>query len=400
MDLTGDDDDVMSVASGRRNPPSDSGDGESPRKRAKVNDSPVPIGSPLFRRPALPNGIFAGTPFHEFQDLGKGFTNLVEIREKINKYNRPGMPGTINDRIFNEIALDAVSHWKGPMLVLMHHTMAMVTDEIERMLSEDLKQYKQTDLYRRSLDHVRALLTRLGRDQEYRLKDLFELEIYHVYTINDATFDRYMVQERDLLIQARFKTRATAYVDGQIRTGGRKYIKNSTPEEKRAARCKWIKEVKQDELGVDLAAEEVNVAAWVRAYYLTAAQRFTDSVALTFYGKFFRSIQEKFFYYLENELGVNGPDGTSPYTYRKPTNPIAGKVVCQRLTGEDPAAAEERLRLQKEKDNLNKFRERLDRLARETRLMAVAPGVDDTGSGSHGDSNSDTMGDYDMVSIV
>jgi hypothetical protein len=77
-------------------------------------------------------------------------------------------------------------------------------------------------------------------------------------------------------------------------------------EERSKEMNKRAAEIKDEQLGPDPFKLELEVAAYVRGYYMTAALRFVDSVCLSVHGKLFRSISQSIFYYLETQLGIAG----------------------------------------------------------------------------------------------
>lgn len=89
---------------------------------------------------------------------------------------------------------------------------------------------------------------------------------------------------------------------------------------------------------------------------MTAAQRFTDSVCLSIYGRLFLHVRKELAFYLEEALGIRG---------------TGGKQVCLLLMDEDAGVAEKRRQLRDEEQRLRCFSERLDKLAMNTRAMAI-----------------------------
>lgn len=282
-DVTYDDDDVVSIASmsGRRH---ENESGQQPKRvKLDVNDSPIPItGLRSATTPTGPNrtnrlikaNSFVNTPFEQYTSLGKGFMTLGEIEQRINQYNRPGLPGTINDRIYDDLALQAVACWREPCMTLLFEAMRLLRTELSHLLVRHLSQYQQTELYRKSVQLVEAKLDQLYNIQRAELEVLFELEARNAYTVNSTTFEEQKSRERTTLTEHRNGKRANSVVEREISRGIRKY-RSHDPIERQAAKSKWICEISKatfgsaQYLGPDPAQVSLDVAIWLRAYVPT-----------------------------------------------------------------------------------------------------------------------------------
>ncbi|PMD65465.1 uncharacterized protein K444DRAFT_519277 [Hyaloscypha bicolor E] len=334
---------------------------QSPHSQYRVIQTP-PTGikrenglmqAPPLRLPASNRNQFAGTPFQSVENLGKGFTNLTEISKTILSNTRPGLPGLVNIKTYNDLCLQSVASWKFPLEIFINETLRMLRQQLENILKKRLGVYEQTQLYRTAGTYLQKFLDGHMEEQRKCLKELFELETYRSFTINRAAILENNTNELRNLQQIRRSVRARAFVEKQIRLGQKKRLTDMTMEERSKEMNKRAAEIRDEQLGPDPFKLELEVAAYVRGYYMTAALRFVDSVCLSVHGKLFRSISQSIFYYLETQLGIAGS--------------LDGEEVCRNLMEEDATTGRKRRELKQEKHRLTAFSERLARLVEQIR---------------------------------
>jgi hypothetical protein len=258
---------------------------------------------------------FTGTPFQSVENLGKGFTNLSEISKTILSNTRPGLPGLVNIKTYNDLCLQSVASWKFPLEIFINETLHMLRQQLENILKKRMGVYEQTQLYRVAGAHLQKFLDNQMEEQRKCLKELFELETYRSFTINRTAILENQATELRSLQQIRRIVRARAFVEKQVRLGQKKRLPvEMTMEERSKEMNKRAAEIKDEQLGPDPFKLELEVAAYIRGYYMTAALRFVDSVCLSVHGKLFRNISQSIFYYLETQLGIAGsPDGKTSF---------------------------------------------------------------------------------------
>jgi hypothetical protein len=272
------------------------------RENGLMQAPPLPSRGPNFRR-----NPFSGTPFQSVEHLGKGFTTLTEISKTIISHTRPGVPGLVNIKTFNDLSLMSVAPWKFPLEIFINETLRMLRLQLENILKKRLGFYEQTQLYRAAGTYLEKFLDTHVEEQRKCLKELFELETHRMFTVNSTAISENKENELRGLQATRRNVRAKAYVDKQIRLGREKRISPELSlEEKNKELAARAGKVKDEQLGPDPLTLELGVAAHVRGYYMTAAVRFIDSVCLSVHGKLFRNIERDIFHYLESELGIVG----------------------------------------------------------------------------------------------
>ncbi|KAE9380651.1 hypothetical protein N431DRAFT_325544 [Stipitochalara longipes BDJ] len=377
IDIVSDDDEPSAPSTPRKHRQNEHEQTQSPAQRQRTSQSPHTqfrvIHTPstgmkrengLMQAPPVPNTFgrppnsrrsqFAGTPFQSVENLGKGFTTLTEISKTILSDLRPGLPGIVDPKTYNDLCLQAVAPWKYPLEIFINETMKMLRYQLGNILKKRLGVYEQTQLYRAAGTYLETFLDNHVAEQRKSLNELIELENYRLFTVNSAAVSENREIELRALQQTRRSVRARAFVDKQIRLGQEKRPPVEwTMEEKNKEMSKRAAKVKDEQLGPDPLSMELGVAAYVRGYYITAALRFVDSVCLSVHGNMFQKIGRTIFYHLETELGIAGS--------------VDGEEVCRSLMEEDATTGRKRRELKQEKQRLTAFSERLARLVEQIR---------------------------------
>jgi hypothetical protein len=251
---------------------------------------------------------FSHTPFARLALLGKGFVGLSDIRQYIAKHKSAGQPGLVHPKTQNELCLQSINPWSQVLEIFMAQTFSIVREQLLLILHKNLGIYEQTELYKAASELLGRFLDGFQREQETALRQLYEVENYKSFTINQTSIADHKAKELEALTLARRQVRARAVVDQQMRLDPKKKLPaDLTKEERNKILNKRMAEVKDEQLGPDPFRLELDVAAYVRGYYMTAAFRFVDSVCLSVQAKFFREIRENILFHLEKELGITTP---------------------------------------------------------------------------------------------
>lgn len=262
--------------------------------------SPNIIRTPPFRKPVLdeePN------PFAKHLAAGKTISTIGEIRTRITKHSKTGVPGIVNDQVHSEMCMESVTPWQGPLDQMVHMTLKMLREQADQILFNVLSKWQQTQLFKQSRQHLNKFFDEFEQAQRDDAMALYELESYKLFTVNTLAWESYREEEGAILRGARKAVRARAYVNKELA------MRRRPPFRDENARKKAIAEVKDDQLGKDPFETEIEVAAYVRGYYKTAALRFVDSVCLSIHGKLFQNAKREIFYFLEKQLGLSTGDG-------------------------------------------------------------------------------------------
>jgi hypothetical protein len=326
INLDDDDDDDLEMLDGtpnererKRHP--DDPQSPSPSKKTRMNDviktSPSHPTMPkmsggLPTRPLTPRALpdkvgveEAPNPFAKYRDYGKNFASIGAIRREIARYSRTGIPGIVNEQVHMEYCMQSVTPWEGPLEVLLDLTLSKLRDLAKTILFQELSRWQQTQLFKQAHEHLRTFFDEFEVNQRSAVADLYSLETYKLFTVNNIALAQYRQEELDRLKHARRNKRLMAYVRSYIKNFESMHRKTLTLEQRKRVE----KDVTDEKLGKDSFETEIEVAAYIRGYYRTAALRFTDNVCLSINGKLFREAREKIFYFLEQSLELNQGNG-------------------------------------------------------------------------------------------
>ncbi|KAF7950513.1 hypothetical protein EAE96_007796 [Botrytis aclada] len=296
---------------------------------------------------------FKNTIFERHSHYGRGFTTIGEIRKQIDNYTYMALPDMVNTPVYKYFCQKAVRDWKAPVQQLLHGVIGILRSEIEKCMDRILGPFRQTGLYRKSTVHIREWIEELLKQQSEALDKLYELETYIPFTTNQEDIKKIKLDEKAGLQKVRHKVRAIRFVEKEIHTKSAKLKTKDTDGE--IARNKEImslvNSVKPEQLSKDTFENEIDVAAYIRGYYIVAGKRFIDSVCISINNNLFRQVKEKIVDLLEFRLGINDPD-TSAKT-------------CGDLMEENTEVGAKRRKLRTELQELEAFEIEFEKLVRE-----------------------------------
>ncbi|RYP03364.1 hypothetical protein DL764_005179 [Monosporascus ibericus] len=309
-------------------------DQESPLRAQDGNPFSNPIhGSSAGYAPSSEKGA---SPFRKFLENPVRI-RLPEIRRKIEDETRPGVRSIVPIEVYERLALDAIRRWEEPMLFYMEKTMTLLGKAIESALWESLGNLQRRLIFKETLAHMEEFLVVEGTSQAGLLRGLYNLETYSLFTLNEAYSNRHEQEELEHLTRMRalYRLDAAQRLSIPIRIDVRDLSDEEAKEERR------IMTNILPQLSEDQFRNEVQVAAFVRGYYITAAHRFAESVTLSINGSLFRGIKERQInLFLEQKLGIEGS--------------AADRNAFARLMEEDENTAKERKQLKAEIKKLTK----------------------------------------------
>lgn len=289
------------------------------RKRPHLNNSPVPVNRGLFSatkakkegtspglnvnyQNASPRRHVTRNIFEAYTDANQRFKSVKQIRAVISKHRRPGHPDNVTDAARQELCLESLRAWEAPLNVLANTIFSKLRLAVLGALKKSLGKYRQTDLYKRSKYYIEEFLELHRKDQVTRSTSFLDLELYQLFTINDGAFCQYKNEELKMLTDHRRKIRAKCFAEGKPNDLVR--IANNQ------------KAVKDEQLGPDPFAQEIDLAAYVRGYYRTAGARFADNICQNIQGMLFRKVSQEITLLLEGQLKIN--QGDSKQNFQAP----------------------------------------------------------------------------------
>ncbi len=208
-------------------------------------------------------------------------------------------------------------------------------------MSVSMASLKSRLIFKESASLMRSFLSEAFEEVRTLLERQYLIHTRQIFTVNQAEFERYQKEELDVLTHYRhfIRWRASSF-SGSTDTPYRPWAAMSPEERVQDERTRLAQ---LSRLGKDIFTREIEVSAWVRGYYRLAAIRFTDTVALTVHSDLLPTISERLDFFLEQKLGIWGPNHHSG--------------VFERLMAEDESTAQRREALKLE---VHKFHRALE----------------------------------------
>ncbi|KAI0168919.1 P-loop containing nucleoside triphosphate hydrolase protein [Hypoxylon sp. FL1284] len=305
----------------------------TPVKQEDVMTGPTSRASSVFGAAGADSGQ---NPFTVFFNLGRGAMDIKTIRADILRYKRPGQSQHhVPDEVRDGLCLRAIEKWSSPLDVYIKKTAELLEDTARTALDESLGGLRQRLIFRECQHHLRQFIASQVARQQARLADMYNTETYETFVLNNKILDAREAEELEPLNRIRgiVRLKALTLIDWNYPT---KQLENMTEEEK-------IKERKMldanlPKLPKDPYEAEIKVAGFVRGYYMMAARRFAEGVAINVNSTLLRTFREsELDVYMDNEFHIYGHADPSLYT---------------KLMEEDDKTAKRRLQLKAEMEKL------------------------------------------------
>ncbi|KAI0406113.1 P-loop containing nucleoside triphosphate hydrolase protein [Xylaria palmicola] len=314
----------------------------TPKRRRIVDPFATPVkaeNSPAFCAFQSPATFVSVLP----QDSGGGLRmSLLEIQKQIKLKTRGGFGDVVPLEVHEKLCLQAVSKWQEPLNIYISRAITILKVAVIRALETSFKNFSRRLIYKQSYEFLMAFLKSESTDQSERLVQMYKNETYKAVTINESGLNLHKAKEKELLENKRLFIRAKAagFVDEDqpFKRDG------DISQEEKQEQTRLLRKL-QEKLPEDEFQREMDVAAKVRAYYLTAATRFVDGISMDINSRLFRSFRDGALDdFLDEKLGL------FPY----PT-----QETYARLMEEDTATATRRERLRRERDKLSTALEKI-----------------------------------------
>ncbi|KAI0420979.1 dynamin family protein [Xylaria grammica] len=347
IDLSDADTEVSAVTPSRRPRPSDSTMRPTPSKRPRQdNETPfTPVkqesfstGGLFHASPAISTGATEmNGPFAGFRNLGRLAMDIRDIRAQVRKKQRPGMPrDLVPDEVRETMCLDAVRKWEGPLETYIDKTAELLEKVTNQALEESLGVLRRRLIFKECQTCLKQFINQVVTDQRARLSEMYNSETYQMYMMNEDAFTRYRKQELEQLRRARaiYRLKAVALIEW-----GYEIKRPEEMSEDEKNKENKILNQQLPKIGIDPYETEIEVAAFVRGYYNTAATRFVEGVTMNVNSNLFRIMgSSDLDVFIDHRLGLFGKATPSVY---------------QHLMEEDARTASLREQLRGEMDKLS-----------------------------------------------
>lgn len=319
-------------------------------------------------------------PYAHCRHTGKKWT-LLEIRSLIVQYMPAGMSDVVNHAVRQDMCMSSMAQWYQPIEVFLFHTKSLFRKMIFDCLDDGLEYWQQTQLFRDCRKILDDYLSELEMMQAGFNKEIFELETFRLFTLIEPNFSKNKADETKLLNDRRTECRAKEQVRTKVEREFNK--KNFEDDEEKAValeaalkseaekilndKARKIEEI----LGKDPFACEIEVAAYARGYYVTAAHRFVEDICRFTQGKLFRTVENNIDFLLADKLQLSGVNEGKMLLFLRcnecgDTDRVyvaAAIENCNALMEEDNGTAQRRRDLVYRRSQLAKSQEHLDKLS-------------------------------------
>lgn len=227
---------------------------------------------------------------------------LGQIRNLIRSEREAGKPGEVPYDVIEYLCMEAVRPWGSPLHTFLKDTMKFLQTELKKSLSESFKELERRQIYRKAKDLTSEWLKMHEARIASQLERNHKLETTRIYTMDDESFQRHRALEGHMLRRNRHFLRLKQLNNDTTYTKLPDW-NSLTAEARRKEEQDMVKEAIK--LGDDPYEVEMGVASHVRGYYLTAAMRFIDLVAMHITSGLFPDLEKDIDQYLDKKMGLD-----------------------------------------------------------------------------------------------
>lgn len=230
---------------------------------------------------------------------------LDQIRNLIRSEREAGKPGEVPYDVIEYLCMEAVKPWSTPLYTFLNDTLLHLRRELHTSLEESFKELKKRQVFSNAKHLTKGWLKTHEARIRVELERIYGIETAKVYTMDDDSFQRHRAHEAHMLKRNRHFYRWKHYNGDTAPTKLEDWDK-MTAEARRREESEMTKEAAK--LGNDPYEVELGVASHVRGYYLTAAMRFIDIIAMHITSGLFPDLQADIEQYLERKMELDQPN--------------------------------------------------------------------------------------------
>ncbi|KAI0113501.1 P-loop containing nucleoside triphosphate hydrolase protein [Daldinia grandis] len=302
-------------------------------------------------------GVGVSDPFAKYSNLGRFAMDIKDIRSEILSKKRPGMPrDLVPDEVRENLCLKAVRKWEAPLETYINKTAELLKRTANAALESSLESLRSRLIFKDCRKYLSEFIDKTVASQRARLEEIFGSETYQLYMMNDDAFHRYKAQEMEQLTRMRgiIRLKALTLIDWSYTINK---LERMSEEEKTKERK--MLDANLPKAGKDPYDTEIEVAGFVRGYYMMAAARFVEGVTMNVNSNLFRTYREsqldeflnaKFYIFSQSEPGL-----------------------YERLMEEDANTAKRREQLKGEMDKLVRAMHSINNLERSSNDTGIRP---------------------------
>ena len=234
---------------------------------------------------------------------------LAEVRQIIATKSNLGMPGLVSEAVHKVLCKQSIETWGTPVTEFVRQVSGILHEKLSQILRDSFHGLHGCRVYEKGQELIRQFVTDHTDRLRKTLDHLYQVEARGPFTLDEDTQTRHQAREMKILLHARHHWRWNGHLNIPENEFPALRTWDSLGLEDRAqAETKMASELAK--LGPDSYEEELKVCAYVRGYYLTAAARFIDHVAMyLLWGIVPEMSDEIKNLYLDRQLGLLGSSG-------------------------------------------------------------------------------------------
>lgn len=291
-----------------------------------------------------------GATYASCRDSGKGRWKLTDISNVIDRYSEIDLKGQVSPEAGRHLIKESIVDWDRPIEIFLQLVVYAVKDMIRIHLHSHLSQWSQTPLYREAKASIESEIMRLSIRQVELNKQILGLEYRNQFNLFQSVREHNQNEQVTAIRKTRNRLRIKDHLLSKIKLLP-KYKASDEDERRRleaeATTDEKIAALKLQDLPAEQFEREIDLAGYVRGYYITAARRFAETIVISTAGNFLGELADTIENFLAQKLGLTG---------NRTEDPVA---KCIQLMEEDPGVVQQRLELLADKAKLIQSRDYL-----------------------------------------
>jgi len=279
--------------------------------------------------------------------------SLMDVRQLIRQHARPGTHNLVSPEVYLPIYTRAAAKWANVLDAFISRTFDFLKAEMMKILDASFQHLTHTVVYKDSKRYMEMFLDSSRNELRVQLKQLYDHESKTFFTKDGQSLERNKAHEKRILSRHRHIYRWAAHIGDSPPKEIRK-MESMTEEDLIKESERMHKEAAK--MQPDPFETEIEVASYVRGYYLTAANRFIDTVALHVMSGLFPRVAKVIDEYLRRNLGLSKSPTGEFHNQSSPllaANRVPDINLLTHLMSEGPKTEEKRHGLKTEISNLN-----------------------------------------------
>jgi hypothetical protein len=269
---------------------------DTPIKKRKTESTPGP--SPLKKSGSSHEDETPKVPIPDFSDKKTKF-QLDAVSKYLEETSNARVPGHLEHRVTDAMMLKTLEHWELPLNRFFDKLDELLRSQLRDLFEKCFCRWSGTALHKTAWAIVTDMLNlNMHQQRTIMASESLEDERNSVYVFHTEIFSHDKKAVLEHYRQARSRARFSVYKNERTKHTG-----------KTVTQVEQAKMLKDEKLVALLNHEpysvELDVAAEIATYYMTAARRLHDSICMRIESKFFNQLRTQLRDELENGLGIH-----------------------------------------------------------------------------------------------